>query len=199
MTAPDEHPDFAQWSQDWQAGGEADIERQEQIRHYVARRSGFVFSLIVVDFVVGGIALPVLLYLGVMTNDDAQRYAMLGLASMTVGVLGFGWWNWRGVLRASATSVSDYIAISAERLRRMRMAWRVAWMVLVTEVIVFSLWIWNRLYGGPVPASAAAERFAWLWLAGVSAAAAIGLIFFGRWLSRDAARFEALRRELEDP
>jgi len=42
------------------------------------------------------------------------------------------------------------------------------------------------------------ELLAWGWLFGFCSAAAIALAWFGRWITRDAARFEALRRELEE-
>ena len=40
-----------------------DVESAEQIRHYVKRRTGLFWSFAVADFVIGGLALPVLLYL----------------------------------------------------------------------------------------------------------------------------------------
>ncbi len=197
MTTSDGQRDFAEWSQDWRAGGERDVATEEQIRSYVVRRSRSIYSFIVADFVIGGVALPVLLYYGVMTDNGVQRFAMLCLASITVATVCFGWWNWRSVLRASASSVSEYIAVSAERIRRMRLAWRVAWMVLAAEAIVFTIWIWDLLYKGPSPAPVGSIRFAWTWLGGFTLAAAAGLVAFGRWLKRDAERFEALRRDLQ--
>jgi hypothetical protein len=108
----------------------------------------------------------------------------------------FGWWNRRGVLRSSATTTAEYVAVSAERLRRMRMALRIGWMVLVAEVAVYTIWIWDRLYAGGRVALPSEERFAWSWLSGFTAVAVVSLIAFGRWLNRDAERLEAIRREL---
>jgi hypothetical protein len=193
----DEQRDFLEWSQDWQAGAERDVATEEQIRHYVAKRGSFIYSMVLADFIIGGIALPILLYLGVYTTSDVERYAMLGLASITVGTVCFGWWNWRSVLCASATSVSEYVAISNERFRRMRLAVRVGWMVLAAQVVIYSIWIPNHVHSSGLPPSPGALRFAWTWLAGFAGAAAIGLIFFSRWLERDAARFESLQRDLE--
>jgi hypothetical protein len=187
--------DLKEWVGDWQAAP-YDAESAEQIRHYVKQRTGFLWSLAVADFVIGGLALPVLLYLGLTTTQQAERMAMAGLASITIAAVMFGWWNRRGVLRSSATSIADYVAISAERLRRMRMAWRIGWVVLITEVIVFTIWIWNRLYSGPAAPDPGVERFAWTWLGGFTLAAVAGLMYFGRWLNRDAARFESLKRDL---
>lgn len=197
MSKLDERRQFKQWAVEWQASGTRSVESAEQIRHYVKKRGGLVWSFVVTDFIIGGVALPILVYLGVATDNDAQRLAMIALGSITVGAIGFGWWNWRGVLRASASSVSEYVAISAERLRRMRLAWRIAWVVLAAQIVVYVLWIPTQLHNGDAPPSPGQLRFAWGWLFGFVLAAVAGLLWFGRWLKRDAARFEALRRELE--
>lgn len=192
-----EDRDFREWQQQWQAAVPRDISTEEQIRHYVKRRTGMLWSWIVAEFIIAGIALPILAYLGWASTVEIERFAMWALAVLTVAVVLFGWWNWRGVLRSSANSVAEYVAISAERLRRMRLAWRTAWLVLAGEVILFSIWIWDRLYSGTRPLDAGNERFAWSWLAGVGAAFVVYLIWLGRWIRRDSERFERLRRELE--
>lgn len=187
--------DLQQLAADWQSAPTT-AESAQRIRQYVHGKTNLFWSFAIVDVVIGGLALPVLLYLGIVTTSLVQRVAMLSLASMVVAALVFGWWNRRGVLRASATSIVDHVALSAERLRRMRIAWRVGWIVLATEVLIFSIWIWDRLYSGRRDVSAGEERFAWIWLALFTLAAIISLVKFGRWLNRDAARFDALRREL---
>jgi hypothetical protein len=122
---------------------------------------------------------------------------MLALASITVAAVMLGWWNRRGVLRSSATTIADYVAISAERLRRMRMAWRLGWMVLAAQVFFFTIWIWDRLYSGARTVSPGEARFAWSWLSLFTLLAVGALVMFGRWLRRDAERFDELKRELE--
>jgi hypothetical protein len=193
---PNDDIDLQQWAGDWQAAP-YDVASAENIRQYVARRGGLLRWFAVADYAVAALALPVLLYIGVTTEQEAERLAMAGLASITIVAVAFGWWNRRGVLRSSATTIADFVAISAERLRRMRTALRIGWIVLGAEVVVFSIWISNRIYSGPRSFSAGAELFSWSWLIGVTAIAAVSLVLFGRWLTRDAARFEALRRELE--
>jgi hypothetical protein len=188
--------DLKSWTADWQAAPH-DAESAEQIRHYVKRRSGLFWSFAVADFVIGGLALPVLLYLGIATKSDVERMAMLALASITVAAVMLGWWNRRGVLRSSATTIADYVAISAERLRRMRMAWRLGWMVLAAQVFFFTIWIWDRLYSGARTVSPGEARFAWSWLSLFTLLAVGALVMFGRWLRRDAERFDELKRELE--
>lgn len=196
MSAQDDR-NFQQWTKEWQAGPPRDITTEEQIRHYVKRRTGLVWSFFVSDFVVAGVALPVLVYFSVAARSGIERLSMLSLAMITVATVGFGWWNWRGVLRSSAATTAEYLAVSAERLRRMRMAWRIAWTVLIGQVMLFTLWIWDRLYAGANAPSAWAERFSWGWLAGFTLIAIVSLMWFGRWITRDAERLEVLRRELD--
>jgi hypothetical protein len=188
--------ELKQWEADWQAAP-SDSASAEQIRRYVSRRSRTLWSFAVMDLVVGGVALPILLYIGWTTESAVERMAMLGLASITIAAVIFGWWNHRGVLGSRATTTAEYVAISVERLRRMRLACVIGWIVLAAEVMFFVIWIWDHLYSGQRPYDAAAERFAWRWLAGMTILGAAGLAYFGRWVRRDARRFEALRRELE--
>ena len=196
MSTPDDR-EFQQWTKEWQAGTPRDGTTEAQIRHYVKRRSGLLWSFMVSDFVIGAIALPFLAYFSVAARNEVERLSMISLISITVAAIGFGWWNGRGVLRSSAASTADYLAISAERLRRLRLAWRIGWVVLAGEVVVFVIWIWDRLYSGTGPRDVATERFAWGWLAGFTLVAIVSLLWFGRWIRRDAARFERLRQELE--
>lgn len=199
MTAQDNHPNFTNWAQDWQAGapGDHDQASAERIREYVTRRGRLVRSFRVADFAVGAIALPVLGYRAWIADNNIERASMIGLAVITIAAIVFGWWNSRGILQASATTTSEYAALSAERLRRLRLGWRIAWAVLVAQVVIFTVWIWNRLYSGANPPNPRLEQFSWAWLAGLTLIAIVSLLWFGRWISRDAARFEALRRELD--
>lgn len=199
MSEQHNDPNFDKWAQDWQAGipkqhGDGSAER---IRRYFRQRSGTMRSFMVADFAIGAVALPVLGYFAWIADNDIERASMSGLMAITVATIAFGSWNWRGVLKASATTTSDYVALSAERLRRLRLACRIAWVVMLAQVMVFTIWIWNRLYSGAAPPQAWAERFSWGWLAGFTVVAIVSLVWFGRWIARDARRFEALRRELD--
>ena len=194
MTSKDDL-NLKQWTEDWQAAP-YDAESAEEIGHYVKQRTGLLWAFAIADLVIGGLALPVLVYLGMTSSSEAERLAMSSLASITVAAVSFGWWNRRGVLRSRATTIAEYVAISTERLRRMRLALRIGWLLLVAQDIVFAFWIWNRVYSGARAFSIDAERFAWSWFAGMTIAAVIGLLCFGRWIRRDEERFEALRREL---
>lgn len=196
MSAPDDR-DLQQWTRDWQAGMPHDVSSEEQIRRYVKRRSRLLWSFMVSECAIGAVALPILIYFSVAATNEVERLSMISLASIVIAALGFGWWNWRGVLGSSAASTAEHLAISAERLRRLRLAWRVGWLILIGEVVVFVIWIWDHLYSGVHPLDSGAERFAWGWLAGFTLVAVVWLVWLGRWITRDAARFEALRRELE--
>jgi hypothetical protein len=187
MTTREDHRAFAEWSREWQTTGTSAPAPAAEIRDYVRRRGSVVRSFLVADLAIGAVMLPVLVFLAIRADQPVERVAMLALATITIGAVAFGWWNWRGIISSSAVSVSEYVALSLERLRRMRLAWRFAWVVLASEVIVFTIWIRDQPSAGV---------FAWAWLIGFSLAAAIGLVVFGRWLRRDAARFDALRRSI---
>ena len=193
----DNDRDLKEWAADWQAAAPTQ-ESAEQIRRYVKRRSRMLWSFAVADVVIVSVTLPILAYFGWFSRSDIERMAMIGLATISIAAVCFGWWNWSGVLRSSASNVSEYVAISAERLRRMRLAWRIGWFILGGQDALFTIWIWDQLYSGRMPYEARAERFAWGLLSVMTIAAVTGLLYFGRWIRRDAARFEALRRELEN-
>jgi len=191
----DNDPELKAWTTDWQAGG-TEEDSAEAIRLYAQGRGRFMWTWILGEFAVAGVALPLLAYMGWMATDLVERWAMALLAVITVTAVSVGWWNWRGSLLASARTTAEFVAVSAERLRRMRQAWRIGWIVLIAEVAVFSVWIWNMLYAGVRDHTAFAERFSWGWLAFMSLAAVVFLLRFDRWIRRDEAKFEALRREL---
>ncbi len=191
----DNDPELKAWTSDWQAGSD-EAHSAEAIRLYAQGRGRFMWTWILAEFTVAGIALPVLAYLGWMATDAVERWAMWLLAVITMAAASVGWWNWRGSLLASARTTAEFVSVSAERLRRMRQAWRIGWVVLLAEVLVFSVWIWNNLYAGTRGHTQLAERFSWGWLAFMSLAAVAFLLRMDRWIRRDEQKFAALKREL---
>lgn len=191
----DNDPELKAWTSDWQTGGSAE-DSAEAIRLYAQGRGRFMWTWILGEFAVAGVALPLLAYMGWMATDLVERWAMALLAVITITAVSVGWWNWRGSLLASARTTTEFVAVSAERLRRMRQAWRIGWIVLIAEVVVFAVWIWNMLYAGARDHTAFAERFSWGWLAFMSLAAVAFLLRMDRWIRRDEEKFESLKREL---
>ena len=189
-------PELKEWTADWQAGANRESSA-EAIRLYAQGRNRFMWTWILIEFSIGAIALPVLLYMGWTAPDIVGRWAMWLLAMITVAAVCVSWWNWRGALLASAKTTSEYVAVSAERLRRMRQAWRIGWILLVAEVVVFSVWIWNLLYMAGAPPLPSSERFAWGWLAFMTLTAIAFLVRMDRGIRRDHETFEALKRELQ--
>ena len=96
MNANDDR-ELREWAADWQAGN-GDADATGAIQGYVRRRGSFLAAWMITDVVIGGIALPVLAYLGWVATDAFERMAMSTLASITIGAMWFAWWNWRGVL-----------------------------------------------------------------------------------------------------
>ena len=189
-------PELREWTSDWQAGGDGESSA-EAIRLYAQGRRGFMWAWVLSELTVGVIALPVLAYLGWMATDAAERWAMSLLALITVAAMCVGWWNWRGSLLASAKTTAEYVAVSTERLRRLRQAWRIGWVVLVAQVSVFSVWIWNFGYGQATPPTAFTARFVWGWLAMMSLGAVAFLLWMDRGIRRDQEKFAALKQELD--
>lgn len=198
MTTHDDHPDFGRWRRTWQDGSAAPASASaDRIRAYVTRRGRLMRAFMITDLAIGAVAAPVIGYLAWAADDAVERFSMLGLALITVAAVAFGRWNWSAVGQETAATTADFVALSVARLQRMRVAFKLGWAVLAAQVVTFAIWIGNGLYRGPGPIDAGAERFAWTWLAGFALVAALSLLWFGRWLSRDAARFAELRRELE--
>jgi hypothetical protein len=191
----DNDPELKTWTSDWQSGTEREYSA-EAIKLYAQGRGRFLWTWVLIELTIGAIALPILGYLGWMATDAVERWAMWLLSLITVAAMSIGWWNWRGALLASANSTAEFVAVSAERLRRMRQAWSIGWIVLIAEVAVFSVWIWNDLYMGTRGPSAFAERFSWGWLAFMSLSAVVFLLWIGRVIRRDEEKFAELKREL---
>lgn len=185
-----------EWAADWQAQSEHG-DSAGAIRLYAQGRNRFMWTWILLELVVAAIALPVLIYLGWTAPDRIGRWAMWLLAMITVAATCAGWWNWRGALLASAKTTSEYVAVSAERLRRMRQAWQIGWVLLCAEVAVFSVWIWNRLYAGDAPPLPSTEYFAWGWLCFMTLLAIAFLMYMHGRIRRDLETFETLTRELQ--
>ena len=189
-------PELGEWTSDWQAGGESDSSA-DAIRLYAQGRRGFMLAWALSELTAGAIALPLVAYLGWVATDQIERWAMWLLALMTVSAMCVWWWNWQGSLLASVRTTAEYLTVSTERLRRMRQACRMGWFVLIAAVAIFSVWIWNRLDAGAGAHTAFAERFSWGLLAIMTLSAVAFLVRMDRWIRRDAANFEELKRELE--
>lgn len=192
----DNDPELKAWTSDWQTGGSAE-DSAEAIRLYAQGRGRFMWRWMLAELSVGIIALPLLAYMTWNASDAVERWAMALLAAITVAAMAVGWWNWRGSLLAAAHTTAEFVMVSAERLRRMRQAWRIGWIVLIAQVVVFSVWIWNMLYSGARDHTAFAEQFSWGWLAFMSLAAAAFLLRMDRWVRRDEEKFAELKRELQ--
>jgi len=186
-------PELKEWTSDWQTGSDREFS-VEAIRLYAQGRSRFMWTWVLSELTVGAIALPVLGYVGWMAPDAVQRWSMWLLALITIAAMSVGWWNWRGSLLASAKTTAEYVAVSTERLRRMRQAWRIGWIVLAAQVAVFSVWIWTRLPSAAT--TALSVRFAWGWLLFVTLSAVCFMLWMDRRIRRDADTFEALKRDL---
>lgn len=183
-----------EWATVWQnvpvrATSSVDIER------FVRTRGRRLRWWVAGELLVGGVALPVLLYIAATTSRSVERGVMLSLAVVTLGAGAFTLWNWRGMLRASAWTTTRYVEFCGSLVHRKRLAWRVAWWVLGAEVSVLAVWIWDRFHPtGRQSLAPRAEALAWIWLGGLTLAAVAVLIQVRRWIARDAITAETLGR-----
>jgi hypothetical protein len=185
-----------QWAQAWQQQSESQT-GPAAIRAYVGRRSVLLTMGMTVEIVLC-VAMLGFLLLHTMTKlDPIEQVAMALLALIAIGSLMFSIWNWRHALRASADTTSAYVALSIDRIGRLRRSIRFGWGILAAELLVLGPWVWYRLYGGQQVPSADAERFAWGLLVIMTTLALLFLIGIQRWLAREARILDGLRRELD--
>ena len=196
MTSTDR--EMQQWMDTWQAhvSGE-EPGAPEAIHRHVERRSRLLFIWVGGEVILTVAVFAFLLHRVATDPDPAEKLAMGLLALITASALALSLWNWRGAIRATARTTSAFVALSLDRTRRLRRAVNLGWGILLAEIVVFLPWVWHRLYGGPQPPSADAERFGWGLLAGLTMLALLLLTGLHAWARRDARIMDDLRKELE--
>jgi hypothetical protein len=196
MTSTDR--ELQQWMDAWHAPSGTDAPAApEAIHGHVERRSRMLAIWLAGEVVVSVCAGVFLVHRAVTHPDPFEKVSMGLLAFIVVGAFGLSLWNWRGVVRASTSTTSGFVALSCERLRRFRHAITVGWGLLFAEVAVFVPWVWHQLYGGSRVPSNEAERFGWGWLAGVTMVGIVLLVGLDAWARREARTLDDLRKQLE--
>lgn len=196
MTSPDS--ELRQWMDLWHApSGAGAPATPEAVHGHVEHRSRLLAVWLTGEVAVSVGAVVFLLHRAVTNPDPFEQVSMGLLACVVVSALWLSLWNWRGVVRASTSSTSGFLALSCERVRRFRRAIRIGWSLLLVEVAVFVPWVWHQLYGGSRVPSDSAERFGWGWLAGITMLGIVLLVGLDRWTRREAEILEGMRRELE--
>jgi hypothetical protein len=195
MTAPSSDRELQSWVADWTAPAEhRDV--PEAVRRHVVRRGRLLLIWWVTEWLFAAAVFAFLLHRTITQADPIERAFMGVLAAMTVAMLGFVSWNWRGSLRASVEATSTVIELSFERARRLRRAIRAGWIVLATEAVVFTPWVWYRVTrtgsvsDGPV--------WPWVLLVGMLLLGLVYLLGLRAWADREMRAVEALRREFQD-
>ena len=182
---------------DWQAPT-APAAPADQIRDHVRRRGRLLMTWAAGEVLLGTAFLVFLGHRAVTHPDPIEQLAMGLLTAITAATMAFGAWNWRGTLRSAAEDTRTFVALAAERSRRLARGVRASWLVLAAQVAVFIPWVYYHLYGdGRIP-SRWQEIFGWGYLAGMSGLAVVFILSLQSWLRRDAAAFEQIRRELEE-
>ena len=155
-----------------------------------------MWSWMLAELSVGGIALPVLAYMGWMANDDVERLGdgaarldhdrgdVRGLVELARSADGVGEHD-GGIRGGLSGAPATHATGLAHRLDRARRASR------RVRRLDLGPPLWPR-----VPHTALAERFAWGWLAFMTLSAVIFLLWMDRRIRRDVEKFDALKREL---
>jgi hypothetical protein len=194
MTNPNE--ELQSWMADWQQTGTG-RPAGDALQRYVRRRSRLLVTSLVIEALVAVIGATGLTYLWWTRVDPLERAVMATVAVACIGLLVFGWWNWRGSFKAAGETTAVYLELSASRLARFRRALYAGWTLLAVEAVAFTIWVWYRtnVVSGP-----GANRAAWPWLLliGMCGGAAVWLTVLGRWARREAIVIEHLRREYHE-
>ncbi len=196
MNMTNNNEELQTWIADWQV---ADAARpaSDALRQYVRRRSRLLIISIAIETAVAVVGAIVLAFLWWTLVDPVERTVMGTLAVACVGMLVFGWLNWRGSFKATSETTAVYLELASSRLARFRRALYAGWILLAVEAIAFTIWVWYRsnVIGGP-----GANRAAWPWLLliGMCGGAALWLTGLSRWVRREAKVVESLRRDYEE-
>jgi hypothetical protein len=190
-------PELQQLMDAWRAPAGAPAGPPAAICRHVRRRSRLLWASLAAEALVV-IAIAPVLFQTAIAGDAFEKVAMASLAAISLGAIGFSWWNWHDAIRASGESTSAFLELSRRRVTKLARAVSAGWVVLGAEVVVFIPWIANRLFGGPEPASLRAQVFSWGLLALMTTLGVAALVALARWAERERASLDALRRELDD-
>lgn len=186
-------PELTDWIAEWQRG-EDERELHAPVLRYVHRRSATLVRWLWFESTLGVVALAVLLYLVATRPQPFERLVMSTLALACAGMLLFGWWNWRGSVRAAGESTGTFLALSRSRLVRFRRALVAGWILLAIEMAAFAPWIWVRTSMAP-QAEDRAVVWPWVLLLTCGLAAVVWLVVAARWARREAELVDRLHRE----
>ena len=105
--------DIERWTAEWRAGAPpvADLARMAK------RERRLLTAWIAFDWLVGAGLLAFAAWLWLEMRTPAMGIAAIGIAVLTVIVLAFTIFNWRGVLQADRASATDFLALAREAQR----------------------------------------------------------------------------------
>jgi hypothetical protein len=190
-------PELQQWIATWQTPTSASNGTPEAIFRHVQRRSRLLWFWLAGEVAIVMAVAPVLVWTA-MAGDTLDKLAMASLAAIATAAIAFSWWNWHGAIHGSGESTAAFLRLSYLRVEKLGRAAFVGWMVLGAEVLVFILWIGNRLYGNGAVADLRSQVFSWGLLGVMTLLCAWFLVRLARWAERERSRLESLRAELDD-
>jgi hypothetical protein len=187
--------EWEEWVSAWQVDTGTSA-APEAIADYVRRRGRTIAIWFAAEVAMGLGFAVFLVHRAVTHPDPIEKLAMGLLALIAAGAVAASCVTWRDTLRASAETTAAYVALALKRSARMRRWIAAGWVILVSEILVLTPWVWHRLYAGPEPPSAGAEWFAWGWLAGITSLAVCFLAALDVWARRDRERLRELTEEV---
>jgi hypothetical protein len=126
--------DIERWTEEWRAGAPpvADLAR-------MAKRERRLLTMwIAFDWLVGAGLLAFAGWLWLELRTPAMGIAAIGIAALTVVVLAFTIFNWRGVLQGDRASAADFLALALKRSQARLRYIRFGWQILAADLVVIA-------------------------------------------------------------
>lgn len=186
------------WMGAWQSGPGPGPEVRRALQRRVRRRSLGLKALAAGEVLFAAAMLAFLLRIAAFSRRLPDTLAMLALALLVVGAVGWSLWNRRGLWRPSAETSRAYLALSLARCRRRLRGLRFGWVLLAAEVAVFLPWIgWRIWREGPADPVLASYLWGYLLLVLLVGVAAVVLALLARYSRRELRALEELEVAME--
>jgi len=182
-------PDIERWTAAWRDGTPIATDLARAAR----RERRLLTAWIAFDWITGAAFLALAGWIWFAIGTPAMRFAAAGIVILTVVVLAFTVYNWRGSLAGDRASAADFLALARKRNHARLRYIRCCWWVLAADLVVIA---------GAVALEVRDEGMARLpsvlgMTAIVTIAAAGILLWWGGRERRRTDRLEALQKAMD--